>query len=111
MEDQTLSKQQCVPCKGGAPPLTEEEAIAYFDSLQGVLSLIPTSSGSDWQLTQEGKSFVIKEKSCWAKNYQDGADFVRSIVEIAQQEFHHPTTVSFHAIGGLSKNDFIMAEN
>ena len=129
MDRPVFSRQKCEPCEGGISPLTKEEAKGFLVDLQGGFESPPgTSSRLSWEIVEEGKSiekvFAFETKSVWPENYQDGADFIRQIVEIAQQENHHPTTISLqtrrkgahvhvkfstHAIGGLSKNDFMMA--
>ncbi|MFQ5843043.1 MAG: 4a-hydroxytetrahydrobiopterin dehydratase [Thermodesulfobacteriota bacterium] len=129
MDSSVLSKQKCEPCEGGILPLSREEAETYRAELQGVSKLLPgTGSGVGWEISEDGKGlekvFAFEGKFDWTENYQNGADFVERIVEIAQQEKHHPATISLrarrkgahvyvkfstHAIGGLSKNDFIIA--
>ena len=129
MDNSVLSKQKCESCEGGIPPLTEEEARGHLAELQGESELLPgKGSYQGWEISEEGKSlenvFAFEGKLGWAENYQNGADFVGRIVDSAQQEKHHPVTMSLrtrrrgahvyvkfstHAIGGLSKNDFIMA--
>jgi 4a-hydroxytetrahydrobiopterin dehydratase len=119
MGENSLLKQKCKPCEGGIPPLAEEEARKYLDEF---------GEGASWELVDGGKSiekiFVFESKEDWSANYQGGADFLMRAVYKAQQEDHHPTTIalrakskgahvyvklSTHSIGGLSKNDFIMA--
>ena len=53
------------------------------------------------------------------KNFDESLIFVNRVGVLAKEEKHHPTitiiydkvriTLSTHAIGGLSENDFIMA--
>ena len=99
-----LSNKKCVPCEGGVPALTNEQAKSYLQQLR------------DWQIntacTEIFKTFIFK-------NYYHVMAFVNAVAFIAHQEKHHPdfevhyTNVlvrySTHAIEGLSENDFICA--
>jgi len=99
-----LSDKKCVPCEGGVPALTREQA-------EEMLKEIP-----EWQLndsaTEINREFPFK-------NYLRTMSFVNAVAWIANQENHHPdmevgynrckVTYSTHAINGLSENDFICA--
>lgn len=68
-----------------------------------------------WELVDNKK---IKKEYKF-KDFQDSLNFVNSVGALAEEEQHHPNitiiynkvriTLSTHAIGGLSQNDFIMA--
>lgn len=100
-----LTRKRCVPCEGGVPNLTPEEAAGYLDGLSG------------WTLVHEGER-VRKE---WvAKNFMAAIQFFHEVAELAEREGHHPDLhlvgyrnvaieIWTHAIGGLSENDFILA--
>lgn len=98
-----LATKKCQPCAGGTPPLGLEEAKKYLESLPG------------WEIFEASK---IK-KEFQFKDFLGAMDFVNRIAKTAEEEGHHPTllisynkvkvTLSTHAIGGLSENDFIMA--
>lgn len=99
-----LTQEHCVPCEGGVAPLTEKEFKLLLEQLTG------------WQVV-EGKTL---EKDYTWKDFPEALDFLNKIGRIAEQEGHHPDmllhdwnklkiTLSTHAIGGLSKNDFILA--
>ena len=96
--------KHCVPCEGGTKPLTGEQIAEYFQVLIG------------WQVRNE--KALTKEYKC--KDFAEALAFVNATGEIAQSEDHHPDlnlhswnkvaiTLSTHAIGGLSINDFILA--
>lgn len=100
-----LTKKKCVPCEGGVKPLTSDEYGAY---LRGELS--------GWTDVDAVKI----EKDYKFKNFQEALDFISKVGQIAEEEGHHPDmylhnykyvklTLSSHAIGGLSENDFILA--
>ncbi|MEZ6126715.1 MAG: 4a-hydroxytetrahydrobiopterin dehydratase [Planctomycetaceae bacterium] len=102
---QQLRAAKCVPCEGGVPKLTPEEAAAQNQQLQGWTVL----SGPD----RISKTWVVK-------NFAAGMRFFQQVTELAETEGHHPdlhlvgyrnVTVEIwtHAINGLSLNDFILA--
>ncbi|HWY78812.1 MAG TPA: 4a-hydroxytetrahydrobiopterin dehydratase [Candidatus Sulfotelmatobacter sp.] len=100
-----LTKKKCVPCEGGAKPLIADEYEAYLrNALAGWIAV----------------DAVKIEKEYKFKNFQKALDFVSLVGQIAEEEGHHPDiflhnwnkvtlTLSTHAIGGLSENDFILA--
>lgn len=98
-----LKNQKCVPCEGGTPPLTKEEA----EKLLAQVS-------NQWQLGGDKISADFK-----FKNFKESMAFVNKVADIAEQEDHHPDIYIYyskvklelttHAISGLSINDFIMA--
>lgn len=69
-----------------------------------------------WQ--QEADTKIWREFTC--KNFVAAVDFINRIADIAEYEDHHPDILLHnykyvrvelftHAIGGLSRNDFIVA--
>lgn len=98
-----LSVKKCIPCEGGMPPMSGEETNQY---LSRVLN---------WELVENKK---IKKEYKF-KTFKNSLEFVNRVAAVAEEEQHHPTitiiynkvriTLSTHAIGGLSQNDFIMA--
>lgn len=100
-----LTKKKCVPCNGGVKPLTPDEYEAFLhQELHG------------WAAIEE----KAIEKHYKFKDFQEALDFVAKVGQIAEEEEHHPDiflhgwnkvrlTLSTHAIGGLSENDFILA--
>ncbi|OGJ56632.1 hypothetical protein A3D88_02530 [Candidatus Peribacteria bacterium RIFCSPHIGHO2_02_FULL_52_16] len=101
---QDLLKKRCVPCEGGAQPLSPSEALE-------LLKQTP-----QWKIDEESKKISRTFKS---KTFLDAVAFVEAVAAIAEEENHHPMIkVDFnrvtlelwtHAIGGLSENDFIVA--
>ncbi len=100
----TLAHKKCVPCEGGVEPLSGERLAAY------------TPAAPDWQVVDGVKI----EKEFTFKNFKEAMQFVNRVADIAEEEGHHPDinlhnwnrvtlTLSTHAIGGLSENDFILA--
>ncbi len=105
MNTENLLDQKCVPCEGGVDPMTIEDAKAMLGFH------IP-----DWTLSGDGKNI---SKKFTFKNFKEALEFVNKTGEIAESEGHHPDielgwgkvaiTLTTHAIGGLSQNDFIVA--
>ncbi|HVF69150.1 MAG TPA: 4a-hydroxytetrahydrobiopterin dehydratase [Xanthomonadales bacterium] len=100
-----LKNKKCVPCEGGVKPLTLDE---YGSYLRNELK--------DWVNVDEKQI----EKEYKFQNFNEALGFVNKVGAIAEGEGHHPDinlygwnkvklTLSTHAIGGLSENDFIMA--
>lgn len=99
-----LSRKKCLPCLKATPILEEKELHALHEEL-----------GETWMLVNNKNL----EKSYSFKNFKQALAFVNTIAEVAEEEKHHPdltlswgkvtVQLSTHAIGGLSKNDFILA--
>ncbi len=99
-----LSSLKCVPCEGGMYPLTSHEFEQYLKKVK------------TWQVIDNKKI----SKNFKFKDFSKALVFVNKIAEIAEKEGHHPdifihnynqvkVTLSTHAIGGLSTNDFVIA--
>ena len=98
-----LASRECVPCKGGTPPLSEEKIQQLLGELNG------------WSVQQEyhlTKSFNFPD-------FAKALACVNRIGEIAEQQGHHPDLylawgkvkmeVWTHKIHGLTESDFIFA--
>jgi 4a-hydroxytetrahydrobiopterin dehydratase len=100
-----LVQKKCLPCEGGVPKYTPEQARAQLDQLSG------------WRLTSDGQRI---RKDWVVKNFLAGMEFFQRVAELAEADGHHPDLhlegyrkvwieIWTHAIGGLSENDFILA--
>ncbi len=100
-----LAEKTCVPCRGGIPPLSPDEA----------MNLLPEASG--WEAIDEHTKIQGHFKF---KNFRASLDFVSKVGELAEAEFHHPLFINFgwgfativiqtKKIKGLHENDFIIA--
>ncbi len=100
-----LSNKKCVPCEGGVPRFSPEEAEEQIKQLNG------------WELTHNHERI---RKSWVVTNFMAAMRFFEQVAEVAESEGHHPdlhlaqyrnVTIELwtHAIGGLSENDFICA--
>ncbi|MFA5156722.1 MAG: thiol peroxidase [Candidatus Omnitrophota bacterium] len=94
---------RCKPCEIGTPPLSEEK----------IEKLIAGCPG--WELV-EGKKITRELKF---KDFAEAKYFLDIVALIAEEQGHHPAlaiiynklkiTLTTHASGGLTENDFIMA--
>ena len=99
-----LASMQCVPCRGGVPPLSPEEIEPYLADL-----------GGGWQVA-EGHHLV---KEYRFKDFREALAFTNRVGELAEDVGHHPDielswgrvrlTVFTHKIGGLHEADFVFA--
>lgn len=103
MED--LTTKHCVPCEGGVDPMIMSDAEAMRNY-----------HVKDWNISDDVKNIYKEYKF---SNFKDALEFVNKVGVIAEVEGHHPDielgwgrvkiTLTTHAIGGLSQNDFIVA--
>lgn len=103
MNECNLAEKECVPCKGGVPPLKASE-------LQKLAVQLPS-----WKVINEhhlSKEYIFP-------NFVTALSFVNKIGELAEKIGHHPdlyltwgkTKVEIwtHKINGLTESDFILA--
>lgn len=99
----TLADQQCVPCKGGVPPLTEAQIAPLLAQLDG------------WHAVDTHHL----EKTYTLKSFAPALELVNRIGAIAEEQNHHPdiflawgrvgVKIWTHKINGLTESDFIFA--
>ncbi|MGI8982020.1 MAG: 4a-hydroxytetrahydrobiopterin dehydratase [Pirellulaceae bacterium] len=100
-----LTTKKCVPCEGGVPAYSPEDARKQVEKLPG------------WKLTADGQRI---RREWVVKNFMAGMNFFGDVAKLAEGEGHHPDLhlagyrnvaieIWTHAIGGLSENDFILA--
>ena len=98
-----LAQKECVPCRGGVPPLDREEIAAFLGKVD------------DWALRGEHKI----HKSFSFPDFAEAWAFVARVAHLAEEQGHHPDigfgwgyaefTIWTHAIDGLTESDFILA--
>jgi len=101
-----LSEMKCTACRGGEPTLTDVE----------IAELLPQVP--EWQIVQRA-GIERLERVFRFRNFAQALAFTNKVGEQAEEEGHHPAlltewgkvTVTWwtHKIGGLHRNDFIMA--
>lgn len=101
-----LTEMKCEVCRVGAPKVTQEEAREYQKQVP------------DW-VVMERDSIQRLERVYQFKDFVTALAFTNKVGEIAEEEGHHPAILTewgkvgvawwTHKIGGLHRNDFIMA--
>ena len=99
------ASKRCVPCGGGTPRLSAEQAAEGARLLAG------------WAVAGDGTRLTKRYEF---RDFAGAMRFVVAMAEVAEAEGHHPdflvhgyrlvdVTLWTHAVGGLSENDFILA--
>ncbi len=101
-----LSEMKCTACRGDEPTLTDAE-------IAELRRQVP-----EWQVVQR-EGIKRLERVFRFRNFAEALAFTNRVGEQAEEEGHHPAlltewgrvTVTWwtHKIGGLHRNDFIMA--
>ncbi len=99
-----LTDKKCIPCEGGVPSLTAEQAQNLLKDIDG------------WAISEDGKKIY---RDFQFKGFYKTMAFINAMAWIVNTEGHHPDfetgyahcLVHFttHAIDGLTENDFICA--
>lgn len=98
-----LAAKDCVPCKGGVPPLKGDALKQLLSELEG------------WEAVREhhlAKQYTFP-------NFVTALAFVNRVGELAEQQGHHPDIylawgkarieIWTHKIDGLTESDFVLA--
>lgn len=98
-----LAEQQCVPCRGGVPPLEGEAIGKLLGQLKG------------WEVVN-GHHL---RKDYQFKDFRQTHAFINRVGELAEAQGHHPDicfgwgkaeiTIWTHKIDGLTESDFVLA--
>jgi len=99
-----LASRDCIPCKGGVPPLRGPELEALAARIDG-----------DWSVIDEhhlARSYSFPD-------FAAALAFVNRVGEMAEQQSHHPdlhlawgrvgVEIWTHKIDGLTESDFVFA--
>ena len=99
-----LTAKQCIPCRGGVPPLAGTELAALTAELS-----------RDWRVV-DGHHL---ERTFTFPDFTSALAFTNRVGELAETEGHHPDihlawgkvrlTIWTHKIDGLTESDFILA--
>ena len=98
-----LASRECVPCRGGVPPMRGAQIDDYAGQLE------------KWEVVNEHHLRKIYQ----FKNFRETLDFVVRVGELAEEQGHHPDvcfgwgkadiTIWTHKIDGLTESDFVLA--
>ncbi|MBM3840883.1 MAG: 4a-hydroxytetrahydrobiopterin dehydratase [Verrucomicrobia bacterium] len=99
-----LAAKECVPCRGGVPPLKGKP-----------LADLQKRLGGRWRVVNRHHL----EKEFRFKDFQQALDFTNQIGELAEAVGHHPdiylawgkvkVTLWTHKVDGLTESDFVLA--
>jgi 4a-hydroxytetrahydrobiopterin dehydratase len=99
-----LAEKQCVPCRGGVPPLRGEE-----------LERLRAQLHPDWRVVDEHHL----ERTFRFPDFRQALDFTSRVGELAEEQDHHPdlhlawgkvvVQIWTHKIDGLTESDFVFA--
>jgi 4a-hydroxytetrahydrobiopterin dehydratase len=102
----TLAQQKCEACRADSPQVSPEETTDYLGQTPG------------WQVIREDNINKLS-KTYSFKNWNEALAFTNQVGALAEEHGHHPAILTewgrvnvkwwTHKIGGLHKNDFIMA--
>lgn len=101
-----LAQLKCEACHKGAPQVTNDEILEYQKQVP------------EWIII-ERDNIKRLERVYQFRNFVTALAFTNKVGELAEEEGHHPAILTewgrvgiawwTHAIGGLHRNDFIMA--
>jgi 4a-hydroxytetrahydrobiopterin dehydratase len=99
-----LAEKECVPCKGGVPPLKGGELAAFSGQLAG-----------GWRVVNEHHL----EREFKFPDFAQALAFTNRVGQLAETQNHHPDihlawgkvklTLWTHKIDGLTESDFVFA--
>jgi 4a-hydroxytetrahydrobiopterin dehydratase len=107
-----LAARACVPCRGGVPPLTD-------DQIAPLLAQV----GAEWRVVERPDpkhgTVRILTRSYRFSNFAQALRAAVLVGEMADEQQHHPdlhvswgrleVEIWTHKIGGLTESDFIFA--
>ena len=101
-----IAEQTCEACRADAPKLTEAEIAELSQEVP------------EWQVVEEAGEPRLRRLFKF-KNFAQALAFTQSVGDLAEAADHHPALLTewgkvrvdwwTHKIGGLHRNDFIMA--
>jgi len=99
----SLAEKQCVPCRGGVPPLKGEDLKKMQAQVAG------------WQVVDEH----LLSNTYLFSDFRTALDFVNRVGAIAEEQGHHPDLylawgkvkieIWTHKVDGLTESDFFLA--
>jgi 4a-hydroxytetrahydrobiopterin dehydratase len=100
----SLKDQECVPCRGGVPPVAGDIAQGLLRQLHG-----------GWEIVRNhhlSRTWIFPD-------FKSALTFTNALAEVAESQGHHPdihlawgkvgVEIWTHKIDGLTESDFILA--
>lgn len=107
-----LAEKQCVPCRGGVPPLTRDELAPFLAQIDSEWTLQSGRDGKERDYTYLTRTFRFDD-------FKDAMEFAKRVGQMAEEQQHHPdlhvawgrVTVEIwtHKIQGLTESDAVFA--
>ncbi len=98
-----LASKNCVPCRGGVPPLKGQALAAFEKQVEG------------WSVVNQ--HHLVRTYKF--PDFRQGLEFVNRVGALAEEQGHHPDIylawgkveikIWTHKIDGLTESDFILA--
>ncbi|MBR79757.1 MAG: pterin-4-alpha-carbinolamine dehydratase [Euryarchaeota archaeon] len=99
-----LSEKDCTPCRGGVPPLSEEETGAFL-----------TQINEDWRIVDNHHL----TRSWEFPDFASAMSFTNLLGDVCEDQGHHAdfelgwgrvvALIYTHKIDGLTESDFVLA--
>ena len=99
-----LASRQCIPCRGGVPPLASDKAQSLLAELDG-----------GWEIVDNHHL----RKTYEFPDFAEALAFTNRVGDMAEEQGHHPDvylawgkvtlTIWTHKIDGLTESDFVFA--
>lgn len=99
-----LSDMDCVPCRGGVPPLSEEESAAFLEQIH-----------KDWTVVENHHL----TRTWTFSDFASALEFTNFLGAICEEQNHHAdfelgwgklvSVIYTHKINALTESDFVLA--
>lgn len=107
-----LAAAQCVPCRGGVPPLADDQIAPLLEQLDSGWNVIERDD------PKRGRVKILERTYRFA-DFAQAMAAAQRIGTMAEEQQHHPdlhvawgrlgVEIWTHKIGGLTESDFIFA--
>jgi 4a-hydroxytetrahydrobiopterin dehydratase len=107
-----LADRQCIPCRGGVPPLTREQLAPLLAQIDGAWELREVPDERRGTITMLTRAYRFDD-------FKDAMAFAVRVGVVAEEQQHHPdlhvawgkvgVDIWTHKIGGLTESDVVFA--
>lgn len=112
MPKSELAERECVPCRGGVPPLTGEQMAPLLAQLDPAWHVVERSDQKHGTIELLARTYAFAD-------FNETMQAAQRIGVMADEQQHHPdlqvawgrlgVEIWTHKIGGLTESDFIFA--